>query len=230
MRQLLTWCGERALGEKLSHNIEDSAARLAARHIQEELLKDFSTNSELSDWFSRDETEAPVVIKKPNPKNKDNELRTIELEERIKKLQEERAQWKSLTKPQPPLDPIMPDPDSVDMLVLQVDADLLDPEQAEILASLTSETSNTHSQTAERIKSITSGLEFKIDRFADGVHKLEVYRETAGKVADRVLALSAQRLGERKRREKEAIGTKELPVQEVLRELSSLLPESRGAS
>jgi kinetochore protein Mis13/DSN1 len=29
MKQLLTWCGERALGEKPSHNIEDSAAVLA---------------------------------------------------------------------------------------------------------------------------------------------------------------------------------------------------------
>lgn len=101
MKQLLTWCGERALGEKPSHNIEDSAARLAgkdseiswkydllnvlARHIQEELLKDFSTKSELFDWFNRDETEAPVVIKKPNPRNKDNETRILELEERVKK-------------------------------------------------------------------------------------------------------------------------------------------------
>lgn len=86
-----------------------------------------------------------------------------------------------------------------------------------------------HTQTSSRLKSITTGLEFKIDQFADGVHKLEAYREIAGKVAEKVLALSAQRLGERGRREKEAIGTKELPVQEVLRELSRLLPESSGA-
>jgi kinetochore protein Mis13/DSN1 len=31
MKQLLTWCGERALGAKPSHNIADSAAILAGK-------------------------------------------------------------------------------------------------------------------------------------------------------------------------------------------------------
>lgn len=53
MRQLLTWCGTRALIEKPSFSSEDSNARLAAREIQQQLLKDFSVKSELSDWFSR---------------------------------------------------------------------------------------------------------------------------------------------------------------------------------
>jgi kinetochore protein Mis13/DSN1 len=35
MKQLLTWCGERALGAKPSHNISDSAAVLAGRHYPE---------------------------------------------------------------------------------------------------------------------------------------------------------------------------------------------------
>ena len=71
MRQLLTWCGTRALGEKPSFSSEDSHARLAgssfdkaaqngiradrnlAREIQQQLLKDFSAKSEMSDWFNR---------------------------------------------------------------------------------------------------------------------------------------------------------------------------------
>ena len=53
MRQLLTWCGTKALGDKPSFSSEDSHARLAAREIQQQLLKDFSVKSELSDWFSR---------------------------------------------------------------------------------------------------------------------------------------------------------------------------------
>lgn len=53
MRQLLTWCGTRALIEKPTYSRDDGNARLAARVIQEELLKDFSSRSELSDWFSR---------------------------------------------------------------------------------------------------------------------------------------------------------------------------------
>ncbi len=53
MRQLLTWCGTRALIEKPSISSEDSNARLAAREIEQQLLKDFSVKSEMSDWFSR---------------------------------------------------------------------------------------------------------------------------------------------------------------------------------
>ena len=53
MRQLLTWCGTRALGDKPSFSSQDNHAKLAAREIQQQLLKDFSVKSELSDWFSR---------------------------------------------------------------------------------------------------------------------------------------------------------------------------------
>ena len=74
MKQLLTWCATRALGEKSTDNSsEDGNARLAgrltfsegvlcrniiltcrpAREIQNQLLKDFSKKSELSDWFNR---------------------------------------------------------------------------------------------------------------------------------------------------------------------------------
>ena len=53
MRQLLTWCGTRAFGDKPSFSSEDNHAKLAAREIQQQLLKDFSVKSEFSDWFSR---------------------------------------------------------------------------------------------------------------------------------------------------------------------------------
>lgn len=53
MRQLLMWCGARALGSKPSFAIDDSEVRLAAWQIQQELLKDFASKTELSDWFSR---------------------------------------------------------------------------------------------------------------------------------------------------------------------------------
>lgn len=54
--------------------------------IQEELLKDFSTNSELSNWFAREEVNPPaVVVRKPNPKNVQNTDKVKELEEQIQK-------------------------------------------------------------------------------------------------------------------------------------------------
>jgi kinetochore protein Mis13/DSN1 len=68
-----------------------------------------------------------------------------------------------------------------------------------------------------------------VDQFADGVHKLEQYQETVGRVADKILALSAVRLEDRDRKEKEEIGTRDLPMQEVLRSLSRILPEGSSA-
>lgn len=81
-------------------------------------------------------------------------------------------------------------------------------------------------EVSDRLKSIQTGVEFQVDHFADGVHKLEQYQETAGRVADKIEAIGAVRLEERDRREKEAVGTRDLPIQEVLRSLSRILPES----
>lgn len=57
-----------------------------ARVIQEELLKDFANNSELSDWFGREDANPPsVVVRKPNPKNVQNAEKIKELEEQIQR-------------------------------------------------------------------------------------------------------------------------------------------------
>ena len=93
MKQLLTWTGERELGEKPSHGEANDLCEQAgepgctvvdslkltfmiARTIKEGLLKDFSDKSEYSDWFTREDTAPRKVIKKPNPRN-------IELAEQI---------------------------------------------------------------------------------------------------------------------------------------------------
>ncbi|KAL2852620.1 Mis12-Mtw1 protein family-domain-containing protein [Aspergillus pseudodeflectus] len=101
MRQLLIWCATRAMGDKPSGSrSEDESARLAARVIQEELLKEFSSNSELSNWFGREDTTPPtVVVKKVNPKNVQNQDKIKELEEQIKKLQKERHALNALLRP-----------------------------------------------------------------------------------------------------------------------------------
>lgn len=112
----------------------------------------------------------------------------------------------------------------------QIDASLLDPEQAAILAEISSKSAlDLRNQATDRLKALQSGLEFQVDQFADGVHKLEQYQETVGRVADKILALSAVRLEDRDRREKEEIGTRDLPMQEVLRSLSRILPEGSSA-
>jgi kinetochore protein Mis13/DSN1 len=62
--------------------------RLPARAIQDQLLKDFGSKSEFSDWFSREDTPKPPAapaIEKPNPRNTEHEEKIAELEERIKR-------------------------------------------------------------------------------------------------------------------------------------------------
>lgn len=94
MKQLLTWCGERALSEKPKHGTAGAPAVLGARAIQDALLKDFGSRSEFSDWFAREDEPSgaagakpkrPVVVK-PNPINVEHEQKIAELEERIKRL------------------------------------------------------------------------------------------------------------------------------------------------
>lgn len=85
MKQLLTWCGSQALPEKPSGSVKNANAIMAARAIQQELIDDFANRPELSDWFSREETAAPPVVKKPNPTNEKNKLTLQELEEEIKR-------------------------------------------------------------------------------------------------------------------------------------------------
>lgn len=60
------------------------------------------------------------------------------------------------------------------------------------------------------------------------MHKLEQSRQTMDNVAGKVLSLSATRLDERATVEKERVGTSDLPMQEVLRTLSRIMPEGSG--
>ncbi|KAK2745328.1 hypothetical protein FQN55_006233 [Onygenales sp. PD_40] len=172
MRQLLTWCATRALSAKPSGSRSgDESARLAARVIQEELLKDFANRSELSDWFSREETGPPaVVVKKPNPKNIQNEEKIKELEEQIHKLQLERQSLTSLLRPpsipkigppapasekssNPPNDtsttptPIIEDETEEDED--PINPSLLDPSQQSLLAALTNTSISTSTPTSK---------------------------------------------------------------------------------
>ncbi|XMA07802.1 hypothetical protein WAI453_000593 [Rhynchosporium graminicola] len=229
MKQLLTWTGERCMGEKPSHGDPNIGAVLAARMIQESLLKDFANKSEFSDWFNREESAPTKVVKTPNPRNIELEENLGGLEERIKLLRQERDQWKSFSKPPPSLPPITPE-DAPELVPSLIDASLLTPEQAAILAEVNSASAlEIRKQASERIQALHSDLEFKVDQFSDGVHKVEQYEQTVKRVADKILALSAVRLDERDRREKEEIGTRDLPMQEVLRSLSRILPEgSKG--
>lgn len=142
------------------------------------------------------------------------------------RLRIQRDEWKALAKTPPAIPPISMN-EKADIGPSDIDPTLLDPEQASILDELKSFSAlDIRAKATQRLQSLLSGLEFKVDQFADGVHKLEQYQETVGRVADKILALSAVRLEEKDRREREEIGTRDVPMQEVLRSLSRILPES----
>lgn len=86
MKQLLTWCGERALSAKPPLGSENTNSILGARAIQDQLLKNFGSKSELSDWFTREDVPRPPAIEKPNPRNTEHEEKIRELEARIKRF------------------------------------------------------------------------------------------------------------------------------------------------
>ncbi|KAF5865346.1 hypothetical protein ETB97_004157 [Aspergillus alliaceus] len=191
MRQLLIWCATRAMGDKRSgERSEDASARLAARVIQEELLKDFSTNSQLSNWFEREDVDPPaVVVKKPNPKNIQNADKIKELEEQIQRLQRERHALNALLRP-PSIPQIKPSKQDDSAANGQsehsqpesepIDLSLLDPSQQKIYESIdpdsTKRTSDTEDQAASSSSSETclppvtpSAVSTRLSRIARGL-------------------------------------------------------------
>ncbi|KAF2252261.1 hypothetical protein BU26DRAFT_479830 [Trematosphaeria pertusa] len=237
MKQLLTWCGSRALPEKPSGNVKNANAIMAARAIQQELIDDFASKPELSDWFSREETAPPPVVKKPNPQNEKNKATLQELEEEVKRLEEEKAAWEALASSSNSMPP--PPPPSIQTPALslsEIDASLLDASQASMLASLqlppqpappsAAFTFTTPSALQSHLTKLADSLEPNIDLFADGVHKIEQYRNTAERVADRVLGTAAGRLEERDKEGKEKVGSEGIGVGDVLRGLAGVLNES----
>lgn len=245
MRQLLMWCGERALSEKPPHGSANTSAILGARAIQDQLLKDFGSRGEFSNWFARDhlpeeqaqarKQKKPVVLK-PNPRNLEHEQKIAELETRIKRLKEEKKKWMALAKPLPELPPLYgagEDPMQATPPVL--DASLLDPEEAKMLQAVVAASAKEQpaaaafrTQLQTRIQALRTSATFKIDHLAQNVHVLDQRVAVAGQEADRLLQLGASRLKEREDHEKAAVGTKDLSMMEVLRSLGRILPEDRG--
>lgn len=147
----------------------------------------------------------------------------------MNRLKLEKKTWQALKQAPQELPPLMLPADSSGPHM--PDPSLLDEDEAQILASLTDTAASSaqlRSETQTRIQGLQESLEFKVDHLADSVHKVEQRVQTAGREADRVLALSAARLREREEKEKAAAGTKDMPVMEVLRSLGRILPEGDG--
>ncbi|KAK6007433.1 hypothetical protein QM012_004247 [Aureobasidium pullulans] len=250
MRQLLLWCGHRALPEKSGGGQMDAAetaAMHAARVIQEELLNEFSSRNNLSYWYDREDTAPTVLVKKPNPRNIQNAEKLQQLEAELARLQEEKRSWDVLLSSTAPPKPSAADTDAqassqpqLDISPPAINPALLDLSQADLLQTLlsgisldssssepsTSARTSTLDTTKARIGTIASTLEFKIDKLADGAHKLEQYRAGAQRLADHVLAVGAEKLEERDKsvREKTSNGSSgQVDALDRLRGLSRVL-------
>jgi len=140
----------------------------------------------------------------------------------VPRLQEERATWEELLKP-PGAPEVPPIPTETLPTPSDIDPSFLDPEQAEILQTLASHLNpDIASSTSSRLQHISVNLEFTIDEFADGIHKLGQYREAAERVAGRILGLAAEALEERDKEGRRRAGTEDVDVKEVLRGLSRI--------
>ncbi|KZZ91601.1 Mis12-Mtw1 family protein [Ascosphaera apis ARSEF 7405] len=151
MRQLLTWCAMRAIVQAHAVDVaeDEKGAVLAARIIEDEIIKEFSIRSELSDWFGReDSTDAAssTVTRRPNPKNEQNSEKIRELEAQIEKLRREKEMLRTLMSQVPSIPEVYTpkkednDGESEKEIytpsVSRVDTSLLDPVQQQIVASL----------------------------------------------------------------------------------------------
>lgn len=122
-----------------------------------------------------------------------------------------------------------------------IDISLLDPAQATILSELQLAEPQTEEQPSStaftftfttpaalqtHLTKLSESLEPNVDLFTDGVHKIEQYRNTAERVADRILGTAANRLEERDREVKERAGADGIGIGDVLRGLAGVLGES----
>jgi hypothetical protein len=159
-------------------------------------------------------------------------------------LEEEKVAWESLVSSSKEAAP-PPQTQAPTFGLADIDASLLDPTQAPILAALrqsteqdqphaessTSQPSSAFTFTTStalqtHLTKLSLSLEPNIDLFTDGVHKIEQYRNTADRVADRVLGTAAKRLDERDREIKEREGADGIGVGDILRGLAGVLGES----
>ncbi|KAI5840421.1 kinetochore-associated protein Dsn1/Mis13 [Morchella snyderi] len=211
MKQLLAWCGRKALTPK-DGKTGDANAAAVARIIEEEVLSDALSNPGLSSWFNREDSQPSTVIKKPNPRNIDNLAKVEAIEASLKKLLAEKATWKSLLKT-----------DVKATLSLAGGPDmnkLLQPSESAFASS--SRSQDLLAEAKGLVKQHSGEIEFQVDQLADGIHKLNHYGKAADRLAGRILEDAEAALAVREARVRGEAGTGKLPLMEVLRSLARL--------
>ncbi|KAK9728602.1 hypothetical protein K7432_000949 [Basidiobolus ranarum] len=99
MKQLLVWCGRRAMDKQTS---KDQESLELAKVIQEEIMTLLVNNQVSTSWYSRDsaQTANESFTCKENPQNIINKEKKEEYEYSIQRLQEENEEWNRLIRKQ----------------------------------------------------------------------------------------------------------------------------------
>jgi kinetochore protein Mis13/DSN1 len=137
-------------------------------------------------------------------------------------LERERLEWDELVKSS--AGPSQPDPTEAETCLSPLRADLLDSPQRAIFEQLQVSSSSDLNDTTtiqHRLHEISTELEFTVDRFAHGIHTLQVARETAERMANHSLADAANALEERQKQR--AAAGKPVQQMDALRGLARVL-------
>lgn len=102
----------------------------------------------------------------------------------------------------------------------QVNEQILD--QPELSALLSDMHNHPHSmaEARSRLSTMTKSLEFRVDSFADGIHKIEKLRESGDTTTDKILSQAAALLQQRDEAASASAGTEKVGIGDLLRSLS----------
>ncbi|CAG8813601.1 1954_t:CDS:2, partial [Racocetra persica] len=96
LRQLLVWCGQRALDKQIS---ADENALKIAKIIEQEVLNDLTDGKISTSWYYRQNGQEPLektLPKKPHPQNIVNQRKLEEHEATLRRLKAECEEWTKL--------------------------------------------------------------------------------------------------------------------------------------
>ncbi|RPA85269.1 Mtw1 kinetochore complex [Ascobolus immersus RN42] len=223
LRQLLVWCGKRALTAtpEPKRSKADRVAHQRARLVQEEILKSLIDRPDLTNWFSMVEPEKPPAPKKPNPRNVDNAKRLEDGERDLKRLREEREAWEGLLSKNPP--PTEPTTTHINgQLILQpipLPSALSLPPIPTLPPVELPESQTITPPPPQDIPDSKSVLP-TLDSLADNLNIFSKYRVFAENFAKKVTGEVADRLDEDNQAVQKEIGTEMVDTSDVLRVLA----------
>jgi len=132
-------------------------------------------------------------------------------------LQDEKSAWDNVLKS---LSSSLQSQSSTLNMTKALDVSILsDPEQALLWSNLTAQP-DVMASTATRLKDACGSLEFQVDRIAEGIHKMERFKDTIDGVVDKVQRDAADFLERKDRQALKSTGMSGVGVGDVLKALS----------